>query len=136
MADTAIEKFDPSKLMDGVRDRIKATFVSMIPDGEWEQLVKAECDKFFKIEENYRGSYEKTSPFQDIVHKLLAEEVKTQVKAYLSKEWASAYWNGGAVEQLNENLKKLIVEKSGEVLLSTLGNMMQMTINSMKSNSY
>lgn len=54
--DTAIEKFDPSKLMDGVRDRIKATFVSMIPDAQWEQLVKAECDKFFNLEDTYRGS--------------------------------------------------------------------------------
>lgn len=30
-----VEKFDPSKLMDGVRDRIKATFVALIPDDQW-----------------------------------------------------------------------------------------------------
>ena len=32
----AVEKFDPSKLMDGVKDRIKATFVALIPDTQWE----------------------------------------------------------------------------------------------------
>ena len=37
-----IEKFDPSKLMDGVKDRIKATFVSLIPDNAWSDMVEKE----------------------------------------------------------------------------------------------
>lgn len=41
-----IEKFDPSKLMDGVRDRIKATFVSLIPDDAWEKMVEKEIYTF------------------------------------------------------------------------------------------
>ena len=44
-----VEKFDPSKLMDGVKDRIKATFVSLIPDEQWEQMVETESKKFFNI---------------------------------------------------------------------------------------
>lgn len=32
-----VEKFDPSRLMEGVKDRIKATFVSLIPDTEWKK---------------------------------------------------------------------------------------------------
>ena len=39
---TMIEKFDPSKLMDGVKDRIKATFVSLIPDEAWDQMLEKE----------------------------------------------------------------------------------------------
>ena len=41
-----IEKFDPSKLMDGVRDRIKATFVSLIPDDAWNSMVEKELYVF------------------------------------------------------------------------------------------
>lgn len=37
-----IEKFDPSKLMEGVKDRIKATFVSLIPDEAWDQMLEKE----------------------------------------------------------------------------------------------
>lgn len=33
-----VEKFDPSTLMQGVKDRIKATFTSLIPDEQWEQM--------------------------------------------------------------------------------------------------
>ena len=42
MAENQIEKFDPSKLMDGVKDRIKATFVSLIPDDAWSGMVERE----------------------------------------------------------------------------------------------
>lgn len=136
MENQQIEKFDPSKLMDGVRDRIKATFISLIPDAQWEQLVKTECDKYFKIEEKYCGSYENTSPFGTEVQKLLSEEVKIRVKDYLTKEWSTTYWDGGAPNTINENLKKLLIEKSGEVLIGTLGSMLQNTINQMKNNQY
>lgn len=37
---TEIQKFDPSTLMEGVKERIKATFVSLIPDDQWEALCK------------------------------------------------------------------------------------------------
>ena len=41
-----VEKFDPSKLMDGVRDRIKSTFVSLIPDEAWNSMVEKEIYVF------------------------------------------------------------------------------------------
>lgn len=41
-----IEKFDPSKLVDGVKDRIKATFVSLIPDDAWNSMVEKELYVF------------------------------------------------------------------------------------------
>jgi len=41
-----IEKFDPSKLMDGVKDRIKSTFVSLIPDDVWNTMVEKEIYVF------------------------------------------------------------------------------------------
>ena len=40
--DSQVEKFDPSKLMDGVKNRIKATFVSLIPDDAWDSMVEKE----------------------------------------------------------------------------------------------
>lgn len=41
----AVEKFDPSTLMEGVRDRIKATFISMIPDLEKFMKETDEAEK-------------------------------------------------------------------------------------------
>lgn len=54
-----IEKFDPSKLMEGVKDRIKATFVSLIPDDMWNQMVEKEIFIFTtgRIVEHYDIDY-------------------------------------------------------------------------------
>ena len=43
-----VEKFDPSRLMEGVKDRVKATFVSLIPDTEWEEMIKKEINTFLR----------------------------------------------------------------------------------------
>jgi hypothetical protein len=58
---TMIEKFDPSKLMDGVKDRIKSTFVSLIPDDAWEKMVEKEIYVFTtgRIELKYKCNYDK-----------------------------------------------------------------------------
>lgn len=54
-----IEKFDPSKLMDGVKDRIKATFVSLIPDEVWEKMLEKEIYFFTtgRIELKYETDF-------------------------------------------------------------------------------
>ena len=51
MNNKTVEKFNPATLMQGVRDRIKATFVSLIPDNEWDIMVEKEVNEFFKLKE-------------------------------------------------------------------------------------
>ena len=59
----AVEKFDPATIMQSVKDKIKATFVSLIPDVQWEQMVKSEVDYLFKKKDGnyYRGVRPPTS---------------------------------------------------------------------------
>ena len=47
-----IAKFDQANLMQNVRDRIKATFVGLIPDEEWDALVRKEVDAFLNEKAN------------------------------------------------------------------------------------
>lgn len=37
-----LEHFNPNKLMDGVKERIKSTFVSLIPDEVWSSMIERE----------------------------------------------------------------------------------------------
>lgn len=61
MENNYIEKFDPSKLMEGVKDRIKSTFVSLIPDNLWETMVEREIYIFTtgKIIHHHETDYSK-----------------------------------------------------------------------------
>src|SRR4051812_12848305 len=105
MDNTAIEKFDPSKLMDGVRDRIKATFVSLIPDAQWEQLVKAEIDRFFESNRDYSYRERATSDFQKVVMEVLSDITKEKVREALM-DYQAYGWENDHVK-INDELKKL-----------------------------
>jgi hypothetical protein len=132
MAENAIVSYDPSKLMDAVRDRIKAEFVGLIPEDAWKQMVKAEVDRFFKTEDMYSYGYSDRkalpSQFQRVVWDTLQEDTKARVKAFLeSPEW-SGEWDGNGQRKAGEAVKKIVVEKSGEIVASLLANAMQQTI--------
>lgn len=134
--DKAIEKFDPSKLMDGVKDRIKATFVSLIPDVQWEQMCKVEMDKFFQPipKKDYYGKVESYLPseFETIVMNLMREQCTLFIKDLISKPeysmekiWDSSI-TGKSVQKikLSDHLDAMIKEKMPEMLQSMVSSVM------------
>ena len=136
MAENAVAPYDPAKLMDAVRDRIKAEFVGLIPEDAWKQMVKAEVERFFKTEDVYSYGYSDRkalpSQFQRVVWDALQEDTKARVKAFLdSPEWAGE-WGENGQRKAGEAVRKIVVEKSGEILSSLLANAMQQTIEAMR----
>lgn len=121
MENQQIEKFDPSTLMQGVKDRIKATFVSLIPDTQWEQMVKTEVDDFFKKRESGYNYKSQVSDFTYLVNTCLKEECTKRMTEYLtSDDFITNYTNNG-VPVVTEKVKQLIIENSGEILASMMG---------------
>lgn len=132
----AVEKFDPSTLMEGVRDRIKATFISMIPDLQWEQMVKKEVDAFFqevKREEDYNNPtwY---SQFQVVVWEEMTKHARKHIKEAI-ENFKSFQWDGSDVI-MSEAVEKMIVKNSGMILRSLIGNMIQDAINKLNIPPY
>lgn len=132
---TAIEKFDPSMLMEGVKQRIKATFVSLIPEDQWEVLCQKQIDEFFEKKERYNNR-EAYSYFGDICKDVLKEEAKNKVKLYLdkydSKIWSSSL-NG---REPNKHLLDLLIKSAPEIFAATFGSMFQRVIQDIRSNPY
>lgn len=133
-----VEKFDPATLMQGVKDRIKATFISLIPDDEWDRMVNSEIDKFFeptkmKISSagrqssgygygNTRDKFEsdtiielEMSPFQQIIWDMCAEKAREKLKAKLETEYFENQWELKE-ETINEKLKQVMVEATPLVM--------------------
>lgn len=133
MTNTEVQKFDPATLMQGVKDRIKATFVSLIPDNQWEELCQKEIDSFFLERDNSWSSqrqWGKMSDFQKICFEEFESITKEKIKEML-KNYTSDRWNNNA-PQMNDNLKKLIEENADTIFASMLGSMMQSVVNSMQ----
>lgn len=116
-----VEKFDPAKLMEGVKDRIKATFVSLIPDDKWDEMVQKEINDFFNatsklaIAERYKtGSYwEKylvveadQSPFRALVWAECMNKAASIVKEKITTEYLTKI--SDTEFDTNDEMKKLI----------------------------
>ena len=132
--DNKVQKFDPSKLMEGVKERIRAEFASLIPDEAWTQMVEKEVQSYFhdKFENSYR--HDRTSRFEDLVRSLLQEETKKRFAVYISSAEFERVWGKDGLPACSEAVKKMIVDNSGEILISFFGGMFQGMLDNFKAN--
>lgn len=100
--------FNQNDLMQNVKDRIKATFVGLIPDEEWEALVAKEVKAFVETETDLEF-YHYKEPNRSFYggHPEKSAHVKangmTPLRAIVWQECAS---------RLHEELKKQLLEYS------------------------
>lgn len=130
-----ITKFDPNKLVDRVRERVRGTIADLIPEDAWTAMVKKEIDLFLK--ETTRESYgynnnqRVPSGLATAVHDVLEEETKRRVKAYLDSPAWGANWT---VEgQVSHAVKDLVVKYAPEIMQSLLGNAVQQFVQKMRN---
>lgn len=122
-----IKKFDVNEAMKNVKDKIKDAFVTLIPDEQWNEMVKKEIDTYFmKSEERYDNrSYR--SDFTRDVHSVLQAEVKEKVKQYLDENF-NATWYDNGVPVCNAKVEEMITKNAGKILSDMIGGTIQMAI--------
>lgn len=125
-----IEKFDPSKFTESVKNRIKETFVGMIPEDEWQGLVEKEVKAFFdqpvKMEitkesappvggawygSNYFVATSEQTPFRAIVWEYCKEMTYETLKERINKEFFNNTWSPSE-EDLSEKMREFIKESA------------------------
>ena len=122
-----IEKFDANEAMQRVRERIKDSFVSLIPDEQWNEMVKKEVDSYFKEKESGYGQRAYASNFTLDVHSVLSEEVKQRVGKYLLENFNTA-WNSNGIPICNAKVEDFITQNAGKILADMIGGTVQMAI--------
>lgn len=126
-----IQKFDPSLLMEGVRDRIKATFVSLIPDDQWKKMIENEIKKFMQ-----EGQWQSDKgQFWKVVEEVLRAESREKIKTYLEK-YHSTLWDGEGKMKTNEELNKLIIDNAPQIFAAMFASMFQQAVFNMKNSNY
>jgi hypothetical protein len=128
-----IQKFDPATLMQGVKDRIKSEFVSLIPDEQWTEMVKKEIDNFFAQKEaGYSSNRVYASDFGILVRNTLNEEAKKRLADYLDTPEFNTTWGNNGLPIASEAVKQMMIENSGVILQNMFGGMFsQMAMNMM-----
>lgn len=134
MPDGTIAPYDATKLMDAVRDRIKAEFIGLIPEDAWKAMVAAEVKKFFEAKPS-PGYYENRnmpSDFQKTVWDELEKETRARMKTFLSSPEWNTRWEGDGKKDVSEAVEKIVVEKSGDILAAILKGAIQSTVEEMR----
>lgn len=131
-----IQKFDPTKLMEGIKDRIKAEFASLIPDEQWNQMVKKEVDDFFNTTEQDR-SYQSSimnhkTRFDFLIKEMLSQYCTDKFKEYLNSEKFTVMFDSKGKSIMSAAITKIMVENSGDILMNFFGGMMDSAITDLK----
>jgi len=119
-----IKKFDVNEAMLNVKDRIKDAFVSLIPDEQWNEMVKKEIDSYFLVREEGYGERGRSSSFTKTVHSVLELEVKERVKTYLTENFNNVWYDSG-VPVCNAKVEEFISKNAGKILTDMIGGTMQ-----------
>ena len=125
--ETEVKKFDANEAMKSVKEKIKDSFVSLIPDEQWNEMVKKELDEYFK--ERHEGSNYRNyaSMFTKDVHSIISDEVKVKVKEYLSTNFNNVWYNNG-IPVCNEKVEEIISKNAGKILADMIGGTVQMAL--------
>lgn len=117
-----IKKFNQEDALNSVKDRIKDAFVSLIPDDQWNAMVKKEIDEYFKeVDSGYNyNNQRRTSKFQLDVHQVLTEEVKKSAKEYLTTNFQVMCGSADGATAVNKMVEEFMIKNSGKILADML----------------
>lgn len=116
----SLEKYDPSKIMDVVRDRIKAEFVTMIPDEAWSEIVKGIVTKF----RSPGGELDKM-----VWAEMSVEVTRRMATFFQTPEWGNQWGSGGPV---SDQVKALLVSHLPGIIEASFGNLLQQIVQRLK----
>jgi hypothetical protein len=126
--------FKPSDYVEAIRGKIRSAMVDVIPDERWDEMVKAEVERFFDGKDvrvdNWGNTVRTTTGFKELVQKLLAEEVSARMRAYFSSPEWTARWSGGH-PVASEKVAEIVKEHAPEIIGRWLGAAVQSAITGM-----
>jgi len=106
----------PESFESVVRDKVRTVIAASIPDGHIDDLIKKEYDSFF----SERVEYTKVLPskFQELVAKIVEEEIRGKLKVWVNANLCDGAWNdnGGYLE----SSKKLVEDLAPVALKSVM----------------
>lgn len=123
-----VTKFDATEALKSVKEKIKDSFVSLIPDEQWNEMVKKEVDTYFQVKDEGYGERGRSSNFTREVHTCLQEEVRVRVKEYLQENFNNV-WNENGVPVCNAKIEEMITKNAGKILSDMIGGSIQMALN-------
>lgn len=106
---------------DSVKQRLKTIIADLIPEEKWDGIVQAAVREFEKTD----------------LPKLVRDELTTQYKAAIAKEFAKPEWQAKwsyAGHEASPALQQMLIDAAPLVLASLIGSSMQGLIHQLQHN--
>lgn len=117
MAEQAIEKFDPLKLVEQVRARVQGAFADLIPEATWNEMVTREVKSFMDVR------------LKDLVAQELQTFLKPRIQAFLASPECTAWSTDLNRQVCGPLIEKMIVDHApvilGRLLSDSIGQVVQ-----------
>jgi|GEM_PF-2228109 len=113
-----IVKFDPTKLADHLKDKIRLDIAELMPEEMWQGLLKNEIEKFITEQPAGNGYSNRTtsSDLSKLTKEILKKELEKKIGEYFAgEEWAGKWESrgtGGPQALLGKAVKEIIVDNA------------------------
>lgn len=125
MAD--IEKYDPNKLVNGLRERIRGLIAELLPQEQLDALIKKAVTEYLEDQPITTDYYNRPTPrrpsgLKELVHSLCEETVRDRWIAFKNDpEWGSVWSN----ETLGKKLMEIATQHAGDFMTKFFSDMMR-----------
>lgn len=131
-----VTKFEPINFVEKLRDKMKQSMIDLIPEEQWNTMLKAELDSFFsdKTDRNAYSYNTVPSELKQVIRKILNEEIQKKVRDMLhSPQWEAEWKNNEMVA--GEKIMALMKEHGASILNAWLAGAIQQVVTNMRSHS-
>ena len=130
MGSEVAKRFDAAEFREQVEGRIKAEFMSLLPDEMFTEMVKDAIQRLTtsRTEGPDYNRRHVPSEFEKMVSEALKEDVVKQVRAVLAKPEWTGNWEG----VIGEAVEELVKKNAAQMVASVFGSAIQHAINNAK----
>lgn len=128
---TDLAMFDPSKIVDNIKDKIRLEILGVIPPEAWKKMIERAVKDFTAPRPgNYNSNGPLPSRLEEMIHNEIREQFKKDVTDVLNSESFKMTWdskNGGKY-QPSELVKQIAIEAAPAILSQMVSNIVQTAV--------
>lgn len=127
--------FDPNKVMENIRTKVKEQLMALIPDDQMDEFIKAEYEKFFmdKTKTEYNRTITTPSEFSKICEEEMKVMMRQKIQEYFqSPKFSMMYDQSNMDKELEKTLTAMAPKMMGQMMMSLAAS----TVQSMQQGSF
>jgi len=125
-------------VMKTVREKIQDSFVNLIPQDKWDDLIQKEINDFMdaSYDNQSYNDYHRVTKFKQLVRSELEKNAKDYIFTYITERYKEKGWDYKSNKlMINKEIEKIIVENGDKIFAGVIQVFVQNAINNMSGSN-